>query len=59
MADALADMSHWAEFDYLLINDDLVTAVAALERLLAAGNRALATNHPAMIERAETILASG
>ena len=29
--DALSDMSHWQEFDYVIINDDLDLAVSQLE----------------------------
>lgn len=31
LADALSDMSHWREFDYIIINDDLELAVTELE----------------------------
>lgn len=33
--DALADMSHWHEFDYTVINDDLDTAAAELDAIIA------------------------
>ena len=59
LADALADMSHWSEFDYVVINDDLTAAVAALQRLLAGGDPALATGNPAVMERVEALLAAG
>ena len=35
-------MSHWNEFDYVIINDDLTTAVAELDAILygdGSGNR--------------------
>ena len=31
--DSLGDMSHWEEFDYVIINDDLGVAVSELERV--------------------------
>ena len=40
--DALGDMSHWEEFDYVIINDDLDLAVSELESVFegtARGNR--------------------
>lgn len=40
--DALGDMSHWKEFDYVIINDDLDLAVAELESVFegtASGNK--------------------
>ena len=42
LRDALDDMSHWNEFDYVIINDDLTTAVAELDAILygdGSGNR--------------------
>lgn len=33
--EALADMSHWDEFDYVIINDDLEQAVQALADIIA------------------------
>jgi len=35
LRDALSDMSHWDEFDYVIINDDLEQAVTDLENVLA------------------------
>jgi len=35
LSDALGDMSHWREFDYVIINDDLDQAVADLQSILA------------------------
>jgi len=35
LSDALGDMSHWNEFDFAIINDDLEKAVGQLEAVLA------------------------
>jgi guanylate kinase len=35
LRDAVSDMSHWDEFDYVIVNDDLDDAVASLEAVLA------------------------
>ena len=43
LRDALSDMSHWDEFDYVIINDDLDTAVADLEAVLAGDGDACST----------------
>jgi guanylate kinase len=48
LRDALSDMSHWDEFDYVVINDDLDTAVADLEAILAGKGDALATGNEAL-----------
>ena len=38
MRDAVAEMSHWAEFDYLVINDDFETALADLRSIIRSGH---------------------
>lgn len=42
LRDAVADMSHHAEFDYVIINDDFETAVADLQRIVAGDAAGLA-----------------
>ena len=56
LADALADMSHWDEFDYVIVNDDLRTAVADLEAVLAGTGTAHASGNPALRERIADIV---
>ena len=48
LRDALSDMSHWDEFDYVIINDDLDTAVADLEAVLAGEGDACSTDNVAL-----------
>ncbi len=48
LRDALSDMSHWHEFDYVIINDDLDQAVDDLEAVLADEGEASATANPAL-----------
>ena len=48
LRDALSDMSHWDEFDYVIINDDLDTAVADLEAVLAGEGDACSTDNAAL-----------
>jgi len=48
LRDALSDMSHWHEFDYVVINDDLDQAVADLEAVLAGDAETLATDNEAL-----------
>ena len=40
LSDALGDMSHWNEFDFAIINDDLDLAVGQLEAVLAGDGEA-------------------
>jgi guanylate kinase len=48
LRDALSDMAHWDEFDYVVINDNLDQAVADLESVLAGEGAALATSNAAL-----------
>jgi guanylate kinase len=48
LRDALSDMSHWDEFDYVIINDDLDTAVADLEAVLAGQGDDCSTDNAAL-----------
>jgi guanylate kinase len=36
MAEASAEISHWAEYDYVIVNADLDTSIAGLKSILAA-----------------------
>ena len=45
LRDALSDMAHWEEFDYVVINDRLDTAVAELEAIVAGRGEANATQN--------------
>ncbi|MBT8091937.1 MAG: guanylate kinase [Gammaproteobacteria bacterium] len=48
LRDALGDMSHWDEFDHIIINDDLGQAVAELEAVLAGRGEASARSSIAL-----------
>ena len=48
LRDALSDMSHWEDFDYVIINDDLETAVAELEAVFAGQGEPSATDNEAL-----------
>ena len=52
LGEAVADMSHWEEFDHVIINDDLEQATDALAAVIAgsAGSASTVTN-PAHRER--------
>jgi len=57
LRDALSDMSHWDEFDYVIFNDDLDAAVADLEAVLAGHGAKSATTSPAVEIAARKLLA--
>jgi guanylate kinase len=48
LRDALSDMSHWTEFDHVIINDDLNQAIADLEDVLDGEGGASATSNVAL-----------
>jgi guanylate kinase len=56
LADALGDMSHWTEFDYVIINDDLRVAVQQLESILRGDGAANAVSNPELARRIKKIL---
>jgi guanylate kinase len=41
LRDSIADMSHWNEFDYVVVNDDFERATAELETIVAGRGTAL------------------
>lgn len=53
--DALSDMSHWAEFDFVVINDDLDIAAAELESVFQGGNQANEVGNKDLRARVELI----
>lgn len=48
LRDALGDMSHWAEFDHVIINDELEAAVTALLDVIDGDGEATSTRNPAV-----------
>jgi guanylate kinase len=48
LRDALSDMSHWDEFDYVIINDDLDQAVGDIEAVFAGEGDCSSTGHVAL-----------
>jgi guanylate kinase len=56
LRDALSDMAHWEEFDYVVINDSLDQAVAELEAILAGAGAAQSTRNQAQRSAITTIV---
>jgi guanylate kinase len=56
LRDALSDMSHWDEFDHVIINDDLNQAIADLEEVLAGKGDATATSNKALRRAVKRII---
>lgn len=56
LRDALGDMSHWHEFDYVIINDDLETAVAELATVFRGGGEQSRSSAEALQARVRSIV---
>ena len=56
LADAVGDMTHWDEFDYALINDDLERAADELAAIVSGRDGAHRTSSVALRARVEAIL---
>ena len=54
--DALGDMSHWREFDYAVVNDDLDQATAELTAIIRGKGSRNATSSEALATRVTAIL---
>lgn len=57
LGESVEDISHWPEFDFAVVNDDLDTAIAALQDILAGNGGASETRQPAVRARAGAVLA--
>ncbi|NIA26609.1 MAG: guanylate kinase [Desulfobulbaceae bacterium] len=56
LRDAVSDMSHWDEFDYVVINDDLEKAVTGLEAVLDGRGESSATGDATLASAVEGII---
>jgi guanylate kinase len=56
LSEARADISHWSEFDYVVVNDDVTRAVEALRAIVAGRNTADRVTDPALQRRLAGIL---
>lgn len=56
LRDALSDMSHWDEFDYVIVNDELGDAVAKLESVFTGNAEGSRSSNPATREHVQQIV---
>ena len=56
LRDALTDMAQWEKFDYVLINEDIDTAVAQFKSILDGGGDAHRVDSPGVRCEAERVL---
>ncbi|MDB6013248.1 MAG: guanylate kinase, partial [Gammaproteobacteria bacterium] len=48
LRDAVGDMTHWREFDYVVVNDDFEHAVSDLMRIVGGEGEDLLAGRPAL-----------
>lgn len=56
LGEAADDMSHWQEFDHVVINDDLESATASLQAIMTNQPSATATDNPALRKQLAAML---
>jgi guanylate kinase len=56
LRDSLGDMTHWAEFDHLIVNDDFDAALGQLADVIGGADQSHRTALPAVRARAKAIL---
>jgi guanylate kinase len=57
LRDALADMSHWDEFDHVIVNDNFEDASARLFSIIGGRGEATSTRNPALRRAVADLLA--
>ena len=57
LQDSVTELSHWAEFRYVIVNDDFERALGDLERIIEERAPDLARTRPGLQEFAEGLLA--
>ena len=58
LRDAVADMGHWNEFDYVIVNEDFDVALRDLQSILAARCEGLRASRPALRPLIDRLLAA-
>ncbi len=59
LRDAVDDMTHWNEFGYVVVNDELARAADELAAIVTGGGEQHRTNAPGMAERVAGVFAAG
>jgi guanylate kinase len=57
LSEAVDDMSHWQEFDYVVINDDLDAAISSLQDIMTNQGTVTRTDDPVLRKQVEALLA--
>jgi guanylate kinase len=57
LADAAADMSHWSEFEYVIVNDDFASALHAVSEIVRGRGAASRANRAELRDLTASLLA--
>jgi guanylate kinase len=57
LRDSLADLSHWSEFDYIVVNDDFARAIEDLQAIVTGQGEHLRRDRPELRELLARLLA--
>lgn len=57
LRDSVTELSHWREFRYVIVNDDLATALEELTRIVHGDAAALGSDRPGLAEFAAGLMA--
>jgi guanylate kinase len=58
LKDALSDMTHWTEFDHVVVNDDFAVALERLAAVIGGRDQGARTTQPAVRAAAQAIVSS-
>lgn len=56
LRDSIADMSHWNEFDYIVVNDDFERATADLQSIVSGAGKPLRRGRPELQKLVHALL---
>ena len=59
LRDAASDMTHWREFDHVVVNDDFSQALAELQAIVAGRGEATRRDRPGLAELAARLTGEG
>jgi guanylate kinase len=59
LRDAASDMTHWREFDHVVVNDDFAQALAGLQAIVTGRGEATRRDRPGLAELAARLTAGG
>ena len=59
LSDSISDMRHWAEFDYVVINDKLEEALQAMQDIIRLSGEASRSDRPEVARTVDALLDNG